>query len=295
MSLKMNTDKMPKVLLICPSVRSGVPFLAEATPLALAPLLGQGLIEYWLSWIEISGPKEVMVLAHDRPDQIETVVGDGARWGLKAKVVPEARDLSSAEALLKYGDDIAQDGTITVLDHFPGAPEGSLFTSYNTWFQALLDWMPRAITLDRVGFHETKPGIWTGTHCHICLGAQLIAPCWLGKNVLIGPGATIGPHAIVEDGSVVEASAAVTRSYIGPDTFVGEFAKTAHALAWGNTLIALDTGSAIQVADTFLLCALRSRHHQRSRGLLGRIFDICSRNREEAELLWKQLVANKEG
>src|SRR5215475_11322294 len=111
-----------KVLLICPSNRTSAPLLAESTPLAARPLLGQSVLEYWLAHIACSGAKEALVLADDRPDYIRAIAGTGARWGLSVTVIEESRELTPAQALLKYDKDLdphfSQD-KIIVLDHFP--------------------------------------------------------------------------------------------------------------------------------------------------------------------------------
>src|SRR5215213_7419644 len=91
-----------KALLICPSERPNIKLLAERMPLAAVPLLGQSLIEYWLAYLAASGVQQVSILADDRPEYIETLVGNGARWGLVARVITESRELSAAQAILKY-------------------------------------------------------------------------------------------------------------------------------------------------------------------------------------------------
>src|SRR5204863_6314722 len=149
-----------KRLLICPSGRTDVSILAESAPLSNVPLLGQSLLEYWLSYMSSSGVKEVSILADDRPEKVRALVGTGARWGLMLNVIEESRELTAAQCLLKYGKELdpatPQDG-ITVLDHFPGAPQLPLFSSYSHCFQAVHAWMPHANLPDRVGVRELRP------------------------------------------------------------------------------------------------------------------------------------------
>ena len=286
-----------KVLLICPSGRTSVPLLAESAPLAAVPLLGQSLLEYWLAHIARSGVKEVVVLADDRPAQVQSIVCDGARWGLSVSVIEESRELTPAQALLKYdkdlGPELAQD-RIIVLDHFPTLPEKPLFTGYAAHFEALVAWMSQARTPDRVGVKELTPGIYTGLRTHLSGDAKLHGPCWLGKNVYVGAGAVVGPMTIVEDGSFIEPGAIVSRSLVGPNTFVGQLAEIAESLAFGDTLVNLRTGSATKVPDRFLLSALRQPRQPQSAGLLERLAELCSRNLTEAQLLWKNFLMNKE-
>jgi len=286
-----------KALLICPSNRGSVPLLSESAPLAAAPLLGQSLLEYWLAHIATAGIKEAIVLADDRPAHIQSIAGDGARWGLSISVIEESRELTPAQALLKYDKDLntesLQNG-IVVLDHFPNLAEKPLFTSYAAHFEALLAWMSRARTPDRVGVKELMQGIYTGLRAQVSTEAILHAPCWLGKNVYVGAGAVLGPNTIVEDGSFIEPGAVVSHSFVGPNTFVGEFAELAESLAFGDTLVNIRTGSATKVPDNFLLSALRPPRQPHSAGLFDRLIEVCSRNLTEAQLLWKNFLMNKE-
>ena len=286
-----------KILLICPSNRTSVPLLAESAPLAASPLLGQSLLEYWLAHIAGGGAREVIVLADDRPAYIQSIAGTGARWGLSVTVIQESRELTPAQALLKYdkdlGPDFSQDGII-VLDHFPSMPEMPLFTDHAAHFKALLSWMPRARTPDRVGVKELMPGLYADVRAHISADAKLQAPCWLGKNVYVGAGASVGPMTIVEGGSFIESGALISNSFVGPDTFVGKFAELSESFAHGDTLVNLRTGSMAKVPDNFLLSALRQPRPPQSAGWLERLADLCSRNLTEAHLLWKNFLMKKE-
>lgn len=268
---------MSNALLICPSARAAVPELSRLAPLAAAPLLGQSLVEYWLSHLALAGVKQVRLLAEDRPEQISKIAGDGARWGLKVEVMPETRELSPAQAQMKYAREFpatSQD-TIALLDHFPDAPQWPLFSSYAGLFAALANWIPKAKTIDRVGVREVQPGIWLGLHAQVSPEAQLRAPCWIGQHVYIGAGAAVGPTALIEDRSFVEAGAEIVHSVIGPDTFVGRLAALQKSFAWGNTLVNWETDSLIQVPDAFLLCALkRPANAKASEKFLHRLFDL---------------------
>ena len=65
--------------LICPGERPSVSALAQSTPLALTPILGKTLLEYWLDHLVDRGVRHVFLLASDRPEQIRAWVGDGVR------------------------------------------------------------------------------------------------------------------------------------------------------------------------------------------------------------------------
>jgi len=273
-------------LLICPSPRPGVEFLSTNSPLTTVPMLGQGLLEYWLSALACSGVQRVFILAHDRPDRVQSLAGSGSRWGIEVKVHSESRELTAAQALLKYAAEfgpVPAPDAISLLDHFPGLPEYPLFTSYRAWFEALCQWMPRAITADRVGMRQLSPGVWVGTDSHVSPEAQLRPPCWIGRHVFIGARAVVGPQAIVEDGAFLEPAAEVAGSCIGPDTFVGKLARIVDSIAWGDTLINQFNDSLITVPDPFLLCALRQRRPASGISWLARIADLYARNKDESE------------
>ncbi len=284
-----------KRLLICPSERYEVRGLTGTAPLAAVPMLGQSLVEYWLSYLACAGTREVLVLTDERPEHIEPLVGDGARWGLEAKVVPESRELTPAQALLKYArelGDASATEAIHVLDHFPGLPDRPIFTSYADWFAALHGWMPRAITPDRVGMHELRPGVWVGSHTRISPAAVLRAPCWVGEHVFVDKEAVIGPFAIIEDNAFIEPAVRVARSWVGPETFVGRYAQVSNAFAFASTLIDWSTGAATQVAEPFVQCALtRPRKQPLSPWLAGSTEQPA---RKALGALWKQFLLRRE-
>jgi len=268
---------MSKALLICPSARSAVTELSQTTPLAAAPLLGESLVEYWLTHLALSGVKDVRILADDRPEYISNLVANGARWGLTVEVTPEARELSVAQAAIKYVREFpaTAPNAITMMDHFPGAPQFPLFNDHAGLFTGLMEWMPKAKTIDRVGMKEVQPGIWIGLHAQVSPEAKLRGPCWIGQHTYVGAGAVIGPMAVIEDRSFIEAGAEIVSSVIGPETFVGRLATLQKSFAYGNTLVNWETESVTQVADAFLLCGLRRPvNGKASEKLLRRLLDL---------------------
>lgn len=286
-----------ETLLICPAARPAVGSWSRVAPLGALPLLGQSLVEYWLAHLALAGRKKVHVLADDRPEQIAVLVGNGARWGIEAEVITEARELTPAQAQLKYGNAFSGPlEEIAVLDHFPGLPDAPLFDSYAGWFSALLAWMPLARTPDRVGVRETQPGVWVASHARVAPTAQLHAPCWIGQSAFIADNVVIGPNTIVEDRAFVDSGAELSGSVVGPDTFVGRFASLCDSFAWGNTLVNWRSDSVTEVPDAFLLCALRhSTQPAYVDNFLDRLGELYSRNKDDLQMLWKQLLMNKGG
>ena len=283
-------------LLICPSPRPTVRQLTQYAPLAAIPFLGEGLVEYWLTHLALNGVKDVRLLASDRPEQIAGLVGTGARWGLQAQVIREPRELTPAQAEIKYAKELAGPGQeVIALDHFPGSQQ-ILFSGYGDLYAGLVEWLPKAKTVDRVGIREVSPGIWVGRNSRISPGAQLRAPCWIGHSVLVGAGTVVGPMAIIEDRAFLEPGAAVSASVIGPDTFVGQFAAIENSFALGDTLVNWKSGMATRVPDAFLLCALRRPVIARQPGnFLSHLRELYSRYKEDLQVVWKHFLMDKEG
>ena len=248
-----------KAILICPDERAGVAALAESAPLSNVPMLGQSLVEYWLAHLAVLGAKEVLVLAVDRPDQVRAAVGDGARWGLRVIVQSEKCERTQEEARVKYPDLQAAwlpaPHDVILMDHLPGLPESPLITSYADWFAAARAFLPRALTPDRTGVRELKPGVWVGLHARVAADATLIAPCWIGERACVEAGATIGPNAVLESEVFVARGAEVSHSIIGPKTFVGQFTEVRNSIAWGSMLVNWERDSCLRVPDAFLLCS----------------------------------------
>ena len=174
-----------QTLLICPLERPAVRLLAESAPLATLPLLGQSLLQYWMAYVASAGVKQVSILASERVEQVQQLVGDGARWGVAVEVLQEFRELTPAQALMKVQKPLpgppAQNGVV-VMDHFPGLPQFPLFTNYADFFNAVSAWMPTAQTADRVGLRQLQPGVWVGLRSRVSANAQLTAPCWVGRH-----------------------------------------------------------------------------------------------------------------
>jgi carbonic anhydrase/acetyltransferase-like protein (isoleucine patch superfamily) len=238
----------------------------------------------------MNGVQETVILAEDRPEEVVELVGNGARWGLKIDLVPQKIELTPAQAALSFGND----NTPILLDHFPGMPEKPLFTSYPDWFSGLLAWMPRALTPDRVGVREIAPRVWVGLHARVSKRAQLLGPCWIGNSVFIGDSAVVGPNAIIEDRSCIDPAAEIVGSCVGADTFMGSGARLANSLAWGRTILALASGTGIEVPDAFLLCSLRRARHAEPVGSPEPTPDALVQAAAEEEWLWKHLLIDKE-
>jgi NDP-sugar pyrophosphorylase family protein len=286
-----------KWILICPWEKPLVNQLEASGSLVTLPLFGQSLLEYWLGHLACNGAKEVIILADAQPELIRAVAGDGARWGLSVRIVEEARELTGVQTMFKYQrelDTTNSQNRIVLLDHLPGLKEHPLFEDYETFFKALVAFMPRARTPERVGVRELQPGVWGGLHCHVSADAQLEAPCWLGRNVFVGSKAVIGPNTIIEGGAFIDSMATVSNSLVGADTYVGQCTEITGSLAFGDTLINTASGMAIKIPDQFVMCGLRRPKAVATAGWLERLSDLCLKNKGETSLLWKHFLVDRE-
>ncbi len=254
--------------------------LSASAPLVNVRVFGKSLIQYWVEHAMGLGATKIIVLAADRPEQVRGRVGDGRRWGVEIEVLPILHELTEPEARAKYGANrntkwLPAPNDVIVMDHLPGLPGPPMCGSYAAWFAALLAWLPRAVTPDRIGLREIQPGVWAGLRTRVSPSARLLAPCWLGESVTVGPCAVVGPMAILEDKVFIEAAAEISNSVVGAETLVGQCTELKDSLACGNTLINWKTNSTVHVCDPLLLGALSQRPLSgRSPGWFGRLAAI---------------------
>lgn len=79
--------------------------------------------------------------------------------------------------------------------------------------------------------------IWAGEGTRIAGDAHLEAPCWIGNNARIRPGAKIGPYTVVAPDVEIDARAAVQRSIVMSNSFVGEAADLRNCIVGGSSVL----------------------------------------------------------
>ena len=180
------------------------------SPAAL-PFLGLSLVEHWLQHFALHGAKRVTILAPDRANEIAALVDDGARWGLETEVGPVVEEPPLDEARARHrGDEtdwLPAPLDVVLADRLPVLPHHRPLASLADFFATARDFIPHALTPDRVGLHEVRSGVWLGFHARVAPSAQLRAPCWIGDDCYVGSGAIIGPNAILESRVLVEEGA----------------------------------------------------------------------------------------
>lgn len=236
---------MTNVILNCSVNDIAVPALARKRPVVLGPFLGATVLEHALAALATDGVKRVQLEVADHDEEIRSVVGRGKAWGLEVEFVADAATVKSSS-----------DTRSVSLETLPQLPDRPLWRSYRDWYGAQLSLLPR-LAPQRVGMKEIATSVFVGLRSQIAPDARLNGPCWIGANVFIGSGAVIGPGTVIEDGCYIDSGAEVTGSTVGPQTYVGKFTEVHDSFAWGSELLHLDTGSLTEVADRFLLGALR--------------------------------------
>jgi hypothetical protein len=253
-----------KAVLVCPAERPALAALAQRRPLVTVPFLGLSLLDYWLQHLASLGATQATVVVADRAAAVAAHLGDGARWGIEVEVVKVDAEPTRAEAFSRYREDepgrwLEAPNDLVFVDHLPALPKRRPLDSYADWFATARDFIPLALTPDRVGLREIEPGVWVGLRTRLAPTAKFTAPCWIGDDAYVGPHAQIGPNVILEDRVFIEAGAHVIDSIVGPDTFVGGVTEIRQSFAWGDQLINWRSGSTLRVAEDFLLCSIESQ------------------------------------
>lgn len=79
--------------------------LAGAVPKTLVPVAGRPFADWQLEWLTRCGVEEVVYCIGHMGDQIRAFVGDGGRWGLRARYVDEGRALRGTAGALRLAAD----------------------------------------------------------------------------------------------------------------------------------------------------------------------------------------------
>ena len=245
--------------IICPESRDGLEFLSKSTPLVLTPFCGKSLLDHSLTELANKGYARVEIYVSDRPEAVRQQVGSGSKWGLEIAMIPTPKELTPREVLdqkqatgLKT---MLEPSDIYLVDRIPLTHDESLFASYPMWFKRLMDYLPTAAA-SQIGMSRRSPSVWVGTGSQVASSARLIAPCWVGRNVLIADSATIGPNAVVEDQCFIDEKAVIENSQIAQRTYVGTSTDVTHSFAWGSQLLNWKTGNGLTIQDRFLLARL---------------------------------------
>jgi MurNAc alpha-1-phosphate uridylyltransferase len=119
--------------------------ITETIPKALIPVGGAPFIDHQLDWLSRHGVTEVVLSVGYRGDMLSRHVGDGARWGLRLRVVDEGGDLRGTAGalgladetgalderfLVTYGDSFLPIDFAAVWDRFAASGQPALMTVF---------------------------------------------------------------------------------------------------------------------------------------------------------------------
>ena len=119
--------------------------LTERIPKALIPVVGRPFIDHQLDWLAGHGVTDVVLSVGYKGDAIRSHVGDGGRYGLRARVVDEGETLRGTAGALRlaldegaleesflvtYGDSFLPIDFAAVFDAFQASGKPALMTVF---------------------------------------------------------------------------------------------------------------------------------------------------------------------
>jgi N-acetyl-alpha-D-muramate 1-phosphate uridylyltransferase len=119
--------------------------LTERIPKALIPVAGRPFIDHQLDWLAGHGVTDVVLSVGYKGDAIRSHVGDGGRYGLRARVVDEGEHLRGTAGALRlaldegaleesflvtYGDSFLPIDFAVVFDAFQASGKPALMTVF---------------------------------------------------------------------------------------------------------------------------------------------------------------------
>lgn len=157
--------------------------------------------------------------------------------------------------------------------------------------EALLTAHRRVLTRAFTGLlltgREAEEGIWMSRNVSLHPTARLIPPVYIGENCRIGAGAQLGPNTAVGRDCVLDARCSVAHSAIFPGSYVGEDLELADVVVDRNRLINVRVGTAVSVADEFILGDVADSHlREWLSGALSRVIAVAL-----LALTWPVLLA----
>lgn len=89
-------------------------------PKPLVPVDHRSLLEIQIEWLAGQGIKKVFLLLNYMPEKIQSLIGDGSRWGLQTEYVIEQEPLGTSGAVAQLKGKIAEDFYVIYGDLFSG-------------------------------------------------------------------------------------------------------------------------------------------------------------------------------
>lgn len=260
----------------------------ELMPVGDRPWM-QHLIEHWVE----AGIREFLVVLYHRGPDIEALLRDGQRWGVRIDYrlaqsadhplaalrglqletpllvgsslsLPELSSFSP-ESGHRYGDWQMVDGSEWAralqipwsewLGDTP--PQGHVrLQGYESLLTCNRSWLEKSWTRTPEG-REVEPGIWIGRDVVLHPTVRLQAPVAVGAHCRVGASASLGPGAVLGPGCLVEERCQVLESVVCPGTFLGPGLQVEGMVASPGELRLSGESQPIAIPDPSLLGSTR--------------------------------------
>jgi hypothetical protein len=96
---------------------------------------------------------------------------------------------------------------------------------------------------------ETRPGIWVEEGAQVHRDARIVAPAFIGRGSRIGEQCLITRASNVESNCQIDYGTVVEDSSILSNSYVGIGLDLSHSIVDGNTLLNLERGVTLEIAD----------------------------------------------
>ena len=240
----MNAEPQKTWQLVAPDWSALDTVWKNPKPFVLWPVGHQALVAHWMDEAVRRGAESVELFVADRPAEVRAQLEGGAFWSRRLRVIPIASEADAPAGAQR----------ITGL---PGDENAALPNDgqqlLRHWFSLQKIWLARriagAVTLDTA--HPS--GGWIGPQAKIHLSAKLTAPFWIGANATIGAGCEIGPDAFVGRGAVLDENVSVRHGCVIGRTYLGRNTELVNAAATGSTLLHIEHGCRVEIAERFIL------------------------------------------
>ena len=242
----MDTKPAPPITLqlVAPDWHALDTIWKNPKPFVLWPVGHQALIAHWMDEAVRLGVATVELYVPDRPAEVRALLEGGAYWSRRLHVIPIASEADAPAGAER----------ITGLPGDEDAPlplDGQQLLRH--WASLQQIWLARrdsaAVSLDTR--HES--GGWIGPQAKIHPSAKLNAPFWIGANATIGEGCEIGPDALIGNNAVLDENVTVRKACVLDRTYLGRNTELVNAAATGGTLLDLDRGCRVDIAERFIL------------------------------------------
>jgi NDP-sugar pyrophosphorylase family protein len=105
------------------------------------------------------------------------------------------------------------------------------------------------------GGRQVRPGVWLDEGAKVHRRSRIVAPCYIGRNAQIDADALITRFTDIERDCRIQSGTVIDNSSILEGTIVGICLDVCHSVASGNTLINVERGVVIEIADSRILRA----------------------------------------